>query len=705
MISPPNTHPSSSPRTLAAVTYPISHLPPESPPCGGRLQFFIGGWSKITQDPWVLQVVRGYQLDFSSYPPLHRPRYTQLALARDQKQAMEAEIQSLLEKQAIVRLTPPLSPGFYSSVFVVPKKDGGWRPIINLRELNRSDWRFLRFSWEEEYYQFKTLPFGLTSAPYVFTKLLRPVASLFRQAGLRILVYLDDWLLLASDPDLLKDQGEHVSSNLQSLGFLLNHKKCIMVPTQSIEFLGFIIDSRRMTLSLPAVKVDKIHKECRHILNLSEVTGRQLSHIIGLMTSVLPAIHPAFTLQSPSAPKAESPGTEGVPRLRFLCEAFIRSSRRSTVVDPLAPSSQRTAYLFARTDTGSRVGRLQEGLGSPLQRERHIDRGTLDSRRITSTHQLARIKSSLPCHSNVCETSMSCSNFSRQPSGSCVHKSDGGDTLSAAVQAGSRVLGLVHETSDHNSCGAPARQIECARRLRVPPPIRLQRLETESRDLFTTECLVWSFYDRPVCLTLEQASEPFFQLEARSAGIGSGCSGSLMGSRAPICISPLRSNWSLPAESMQRAYEITTADSPNLASPNLVPSPTVNAEQQSSDPPIISRPTPESSAGATPVDPERPSYASRVAHIWNMVSNQGISQESADIICKSWRKGTAKSYESAWKRWVSWCDRRNTNPLSASLADILQFLTDLYKEGKEYSNVSIHTAQLSQCLIWALMEW
>ena len=510
MISPPNTHPSSSPRTLAAVTYPISHLPPESPPCGGRLQFFIGGWSKITQDPWVLQVVRGYQLDFSSYPPLHRPRYTQLALARDQKQAMEAEIQSLLEKQAIVRLTPPLSPGFYSSVFVVPKKDGGWRPIINLRELNRSDWRFLRFSWEEEYYQFKTLPFGLTSAPYVFTKLLRPVASLFRQAGLRILVYLDDWLLLASDPDLLKDQGEHVSSNLQSLGFLLNHKKCIMVPTQSIEFLGFIIDSRRMTLSLPAVKVDKIHKECRHILNLSEVTGRQLSHIIGLMTSVLPAIHPAFTLQSPSAPKAESPGTEGVPRLRFLCEAFIRSSRRSTVVDPLAPSSQRTAYLFARTDTGSRVGRLQEGLGSPLQRERHIDRGTLDSRRITSTHQLARIKSSLPCHSNVCETSMSCSNFSRQPSGSCVHKSDGGDTLSAAVQAGSRVLGLVHETSDHNSCGAPARQIECARRLRVPPPIRLQRLETESRDLFTTECLVWSFYDRPVCLTLEQASEPFF---------------------------------------------------------------------------------------------------------------------------------------------------------------------------------------------------
>ena len=71
-------------------------------------------------------MVWGYQLDFNSHPPLRRPIRAHLALARDQTQAMEAEIESLLEKQAIVRLTPPLSPGFYSSVFVVPKKDGGY---------------------------------------------------------------------------------------------------------------------------------------------------------------------------------------------------------------------------------------------------------------------------------------------------------------------------------------------------------------------------------------------------------------------------------------------------------------------------------------------------------------------------------------------------------------------------------------------------
>ena len=85
-----------------------------------------------------------------------------------------------------------------------------------------------------------------------------------------------------------------------------------------------------------------------------------------------------------------------------------------------------------------------------------------------------------------------------------------GETHSAAVQAGGGVLGLVHETPDHNTCGAPARQVECACRLRVPPPIRLQQLETESRYLFTAECPVRPFFNRPVCLTLEHASEPIF---------------------------------------------------------------------------------------------------------------------------------------------------------------------------------------------------
>ena len=83
--------------------------------------------------------------------------------------------------------------------------------------VHKMHWRFLWLSWEREFYEFTTLPFGLTSAPYVFTKLLRHVASLLRQQEIRFLIYLDDLLLMASDQLFLKDQTAHVITVLHSV--------------------------------------------------------------------------------------------------------------------------------------------------------------------------------------------------------------------------------------------------------------------------------------------------------------------------------------------------------------------------------------------------------------------------------------------------------------------------------------------------------
>ena len=49
---------------------------------------------------------------------------------------MQEEIQSMLTKSAIEETTPK-GDGFLSTVFLVPKKDGGQRPVINLKSLNR----------------------------------------------------------------------------------------------------------------------------------------------------------------------------------------------------------------------------------------------------------------------------------------------------------------------------------------------------------------------------------------------------------------------------------------------------------------------------------------------------------------------------------------------------------------------------------------
>ncbi len=54
-------------------------------------------------------------------------------------QALRQEIGCLLEKGAVERVPPnELESGFYSRYFVVPKRDGGLRPILDLRPINRA---------------------------------------------------------------------------------------------------------------------------------------------------------------------------------------------------------------------------------------------------------------------------------------------------------------------------------------------------------------------------------------------------------------------------------------------------------------------------------------------------------------------------------------------------------------------------------------
>ena len=105
-------------------------------PLTGRLKYFTSTWEKITQVPWVLQVVQGYQIEFMKPPvqlvPARMPSLTPtLETVLDQ-------VQELLNKGAVHLVKQPVvTEGFISSLFVVPKKDGGNRPVVNLKPLNQ----------------------------------------------------------------------------------------------------------------------------------------------------------------------------------------------------------------------------------------------------------------------------------------------------------------------------------------------------------------------------------------------------------------------------------------------------------------------------------------------------------------------------------------------------------------------------------------
>jgi len=127
---PSSTHTNiSSQSTLTIGTYlsRIASIPAQN--VRGSIGHHLEEWLRITKDPWILHIVRGYSLEFLSPPPLSLPPQDHTPLSEEKTLVLEAEIQSLVEKRAIHQIHPNKS--FYSKTFVIPKKDGGWRPIIN----------------------------------------------------------------------------------------------------------------------------------------------------------------------------------------------------------------------------------------------------------------------------------------------------------------------------------------------------------------------------------------------------------------------------------------------------------------------------------------------------------------------------------------------------------------------------------------------
>ncbi len=298
------------------------------------LRQFISAWKVIPGiSRWLLNVIeRGYTLQFRRRPPRFNGVVQSLTSPRN-AQALRQEIGCLLEKGAVERVPPhELESGFYSRYFVVPKRDGGLRPILDLRPINRAlcerpfrmltlkqilaqirpgDWfasvdlkdayfhiqiaphhrRFLRFAFENTAYQYSVLPFGLALAPRTFSKCVDAALSPLRAGGMRILNYLDDWLILAQSRDTLLSHIDSLLIHLESLGLCVNRRKSILAPSQSILYLGVCMDSLEMRARLSRERVAAILSYLRHFREGSSVHLKEFQRLLGLMASASAVCH------------------------------------------------------------------------------------------------------------------------------------------------------------------------------------------------------------------------------------------------------------------------------------------------------------------------------------------------------------------------------------------------------------------------------
>jgi hypothetical protein len=117
--------------------------------------------------------------------------------------------------------------------------------------IDESDQKFLRFRWDSKVYQFNCLPFGLSCAPWVFTKTLKPIAAQLRQLGARLIIYIDDILIMAESETLVRNHVMGLIFLLENPGFIVNHPKSQVSPTQKLDFLGFTINTCQVPRAPP----------------------------------------------------------------------------------------------------------------------------------------------------------------------------------------------------------------------------------------------------------------------------------------------------------------------------------------------------------------------------------------------------------------------------------------------------------------------
>ena len=279
-------------------------------------------------DAWVVEALRvGYRIPFDRLPPLsERPLSLPVYSPQSIKGvALTQELQNLLRKGAVE--PAPQSPGFYSRLFLVQKASGSWRPIIDLSTLNgyitssrfhmetpRSvlssirpgDWMisldlqdaylqvpvhhdsrcYLRFVVAGKSYQFRVLCFGLTTAPQVFTRIMAPVSAILHRYGVRMLRYLDDWLILASTEIACIQSRDRLLSICTELGIQVNLTKSSLVPTQSLVYLGMEIRSLPFIARPTPVRVDNLIRLIEEFLSTPSPPALLWRRLLGHLSSL-----------------------------------------------------------------------------------------------------------------------------------------------------------------------------------------------------------------------------------------------------------------------------------------------------------------------------------------------------------------------------------------------------------------------------------
>ena len=645
----------------------------------------------------------------------------------------------MLAKGALEIARDP-GPGFYNRLFLVEKATGGWRPVIDLSHLNDfvqltpfkmetvdsvllsvregdflasldlkdayfqipihgSSRKLLRFISEGTVYQFKALCFGLSTTPQVFTRIFAAVSAWAHARGIRLLRYLDDWLVLSSSEKKAKESIRELLSLCRTLGIVINEKKSDLVPSQSAKYLGMTIDTGAGKVFPSLARVEKFLTVAERFCAMQSPPAQLWQVILGHLASLERLVPHGrlrmrslqWHLKSQWSPESDPPSLPvALPEeaRRDLSWWMVRDHllvgvRFGTPAPDLhlysdASSSGWGAHLLDQNV--SEVWSAQEKL-------LHIN--LLEIKALFLALQAFQEDVAGHHVTAMCNNSTVVAYVNKQ----------GGTVSRPLCLLTSRLLRWTESFDVHLEARyLPGESNVLADVLSRRGQIVGTEWSSPPSGGESTSSCVGQSVSRPVCDLPQREAAPVLLACPGSTGRLRGCVSPSLGRPGPLCVPSLCSG-----RSGDRSRPAVIASRDDAGRTSLAREGVVRRLAASADPTTPGFTLLGQAASAAPLQPvpsRRPhAEPSRVATLKRHYRKSGFSGRAARVLSGVLRESSSRLYQSRWKIFCGWCRGRSVAPVNASVPVVVDFLIHLRQDkGLSVSAVKGYCSALNSVL-------
>ena len=710
---------------------------------GGCLSSHWRRWQEIGAETWVVTVLRdGYRVPFKdSPPPLARTpvSFPTYRAGSPRAQALRQEVEAMLAKGALEIARDP-GPGFYSRLFLVEKATGSWRPVIDLSHLNDfvqltpfkmetvasvllsvregdflasldlkdayfqipihgSSRKLLRFMSEGTVYQFKALCFGLSTAPQVFTRVFAAVSAWAHARGIRLLRYLDDWLVLSSSEKKAKESIRELLSLCRTLGIVINEKKSDLVPSQSAKYLGMTIDTGAGKVFPSLARVEKFLTVAERFCSMQSPPAQLWQVILGHLASLERLVPHGrlrmrslqWHLKSQWSPESDPPSLPVALPEEARRDLSWWMVRDHLLVGVRFGTPAPDLHLYSDASSSGWGAHLLDqnvsGVWSAQEKLLHIN--LLEMKALFLALQAFQEVVSGHHVTAMCDNSTVVAYVNKQ----------GGTVSRPLCLLTSRLLRWTESFDVHLEARYLPRRVQRPGRCTQPSRASCRdRVVSPPSGGESTSSYVGQSVDRPVRDLPQREAAPILLACPGSTGRLRGCVSSSLGRPGSLRVPSLCSG-----RSGDRSRPTVLAGRDDSGRTSLAREGAVRRLAASTDPTTPGSSLLGQAASAAPLQPvpsRRPrAEPSRVATLKRHYRKSGFSGRAARVLSGVLRESSSRLYQSRWKIFCGWCRGRSVAPVNASVPVVVDFMIHLRQDkGLSVSAVKGYCSALNSVL-------